>query len=100
MGKMIVMRPLSPSFVPGPYDVICGRGKFQEHFGNQVFEKEIETCFESYANATTKSEKSFVVSYIINKTRQRTPKGGFVKQNFGDWYEIGNHLAREKVGQR
>lgn len=97
---IMVMRPLSPTFAPGPYDVICGRGKFQEHLGNQVFEKEIETSFESYANATTKTEKSCVVTYIINRTRERTPTGGFVKQYFGDWYEIGNHLAREKIGQR
>ena len=46
-------------------------------------------------------EKSGIVSVIIRTVRSRSPVGGFVKldSTTGQWQEVGDHLAREKVGQ-
>ncbi len=46
-------------------------------------------------------EKSGIVSVIIRTVRSRSPVGGFVKldSTTGRWQEVGDHLAREKVGQ-
>jgi hypothetical protein len=54
---------------------------------------------EKYAQATSKYEKTSIVSDVINSVRKSSADGGFVKQEGGVWYEVGDHLAREKVGQ-
>ena len=56
---------------------------------------------ERYNAATTKQEKSRIVSDIVDTIRQASPDGGFVKLDplTGSWREVGDHLAREKVGQ-
>jgi hypothetical protein len=41
-----------------------------------------------------------IVSEIIDTIRRKSPNGGFVKQDGGKWYEVGDWAAREKVGQR
>jgi hypothetical protein len=83
-------------------DVICGRGKHCFcHPGNQKFRKLVETFLPAYAKASCKVEKSVVVSNIVDAVRRSSPNGGFVKQDevSGNWMEVGDHLAREKVGQ-
>lgn len=56
---------------------------------------------ERYAAATTKQDKSRIVSEIVDTIRKSSPDGGFVKLDplTGSWREVGDHLAREKVGQ-
>jgi hypothetical protein len=96
------MTPLSPGFVPGPHDCICGRGKKSfEHIGNQRFRAIVSRHLQKYSGATTKLEKSLLVSTIVDTVRDNSPKGGFVKfaESTGMWHEVGDHLAREKVGQ-
>jgi hypothetical protein len=39
------------------------------------------------------------VSSVVEWFRKASPNGGFVKEMNGVWYEVGDHLAREKVGQ-
>ena len=54
----------------------------------------------AYAEAETKLYKSLVVSSVVEWFRKASPNGGgFVKELNGVWYEVGDHLAREKVGQ-
>ena len=51
---------------------------------------------ESYSNATSKVQKSAIVSTIIQNIRQLSEQeGGFVKKDTttGLWYEVGDHLA-------
>jgi hypothetical protein len=83
-------------------DVICGRGKqcFQ-HPGNRKFRDIVEMFLPAYADASCKVEKSIVVSNIVDAVRTSSPNGGFVKQDevSGHWREVGDRLAREKVGQ-
>lgn len=95
------MTPLAASFQPSDRDVICARGKTaRDHPGNVWFRALIESHMEEYAQCETKLDKSFLVSNIIKLVRREAPEGGFVK-NFADgtWYEVGDRLSREKIGQ-
>lgn len=62
------------------------------------FREQIKLNLSNYANAKSKLEKSIIVSSIVNSVRDKT-KTGFVKEIDKRWYEVGDHLAREKVGQ-
>ena len=93
---------LPPSFVPGPYDVICKRGKSaKNHEGNQRYRTLIESALGQYSKADSKMKKSVIVSEIVEFVRSKSPNGGFVKQDeeTGEWYEVGTYLAREKTSQ-
>ena len=110
------MRKLSKGYEPGEYDVICGRGKRAlDHVGNIRFRDLIRTHLPEYSIAVTKTDKSMIVSAIIDTIRRLSPEGGFIKQfhhqdpsggsssstsgGKDDWYEVGDHFAREKCGQ-
>ena len=92
---------LSSSFAPGPYDVVCARGKeAHNHIGNINFRKKVAESSNDYANAESKMFKSLVVSTVVDWVRANSgPEGGFVKQIQGIWYEVGDAMAREKTGQ-
>ena len=94
-------RSFGPYFQPDPLDVICARGKraFQ-HAGNRRFRDIIDSKIEQYASATTKFEKSLIVSQVVDEVRHASPGGGFVRSEKGVWFEVGDNIAREKVGQR
>ena len=97
-----LVQPLSKDFEPGNFDVICGRGKTcYNHPGNINFRKLVETYLTQYDNARSKVAKSMVVSAIANDVRRQSPTGGFVKQDTdtGMWVEVGEYMAREKIGQ-
>lgn len=49
--------------------------------------------------AESRLYKSLVVSSIVDSIRKESPNGGFVKEIDGVFYEVGDHLAREKTGQ-
>ena len=97
------MTPLSTTFAPGPYDVICTKGrKAKTHTGNVRFQSILSQEYaQKYANADSKLSKSLLVSEIIDRVRHTSPNGGFVKQNTktGQWYEIGDANARDRVSQ-
>ena len=91
---------LGPDYQPGPFDVICARGKTAFHHpGNQRFRALIENRVEAYAAAANKFEKSVIVSQIVDEIRLASSGGGFIRSDRGVWYEVGD-AAREKVGQR
>lgn len=99
---------VGPSLVghePGPTDVICARGKRAlNHEGNRRFRQLVEDRMEDYSQASTKLEKSLLVSQIIDCVRQTQPPGGFLRESCDYnkeqcWYEVGDAVAREKVGQ-
>eukprot|EP00545_Synedropsis_sp_CCMP1620_P005709 CAMPEP_0119005700 /NCGR_PEP_ID=MMETSP1176-20130426/1877_1 /TAXON_ID=265551 /ORGANISM="Synedropsis recta cf, Strain CCMP1620" /LENGTH=240 /DNA_ID=CAMNT_0006957539 /DNA_START=165 /DNA_END=884 /DNA_ORIENTATION=+ len=95
-------RELSDIFLPGNFDVICGKGKSCfNHQGNKNFRKIVGVYLEGYAEASSKLEKSAIVTAIIQTIRTQSPEGGFIKRELttGLWSEVGDHLAREKVGQ-
>ena len=92
---------LPKDFHPGDFDVICARGKqAKNHAGNKYYRSLINQAMEQYSQAKNKYEKTLIVSSIVDEVRERSPGGGFVKQESdGFWHEVGDHLAREKVGQ-
>jgi hypothetical protein len=94
------MKPLPANFEPAPMDVICARGKqAHSHPGNRRFRLRVSMNLERYSKATTKLDKSLIVSSIVEAVRQASPEGGFIKRQGGCWFEVGDHVAREKVGQ-
>lgn len=95
-------RELPARYTPGNFDVICGKGKgCFNHEGNKHFRQIVATHLASYSEANTKLAKSAIVSSIIAIVRDLSPGGGFIKRDAerGSWHEVGDHLAREKVGQ-
>lgn len=80
--------------------VICARGKAaKDHPGNQWFRSLVEEHIQEYAVCESKLEKSFVVSKVLKRVRQASPHGGFVKSLKGKYWEVGDRLSREKIGQ-
>mmetsp|Transcript_19870 Transcript_19870/g.30101 ORF Transcript_19870/g.30101 Transcript_19870/m.30101 type:complete len:361 (-) Transcript_19870:304-1386(-) len=95
-------RHLPARYKPGKFDVICGKGKgCFNHEGNKNFRQIVADHLVPYSEANTKLAKSGIVSSIIMMVRELSPGGGFIKRDAetGSWHEVGDHLAREKVGQ-
>jgi hypothetical protein len=100
ISNNISMQSLLQDFQPGPMDVICARGnRALNHSGNKRFRALIQSRLEEYNKATSKLDKSLLVSSIVESVRQASPDGGFVKERDGQWFEVGDHMAREKIGQ-
>jgi hypothetical protein len=99
-GKARPRAPLHANFTPGPFDVICARGKQAwNHSGNKLFRSIIDQTAVKYARSTSKLQRSIIVSDVVDAIRSRG--NGFVTlcKKTGQWTESGDHLAREKVGQ-
>jgi hypothetical protein len=80
--------------------VICARGKAaKDHPGNQWFRSLVEEHIQEYSMCECKLDKSFVVSKVLKRVRQASPHGGFVKRLKGKFWEVGDRLSREKIGQ-
>ena len=111
-----IMAPLSGASQshydePGPFSVICARGKkAKNHSGNQHYRMILQQHVGRYSKASSKLEKSLVVSEIVESVRfavanckssSSNPScgGAFVKQQKdGTWLEVSDEVAREKVG--
>jgi hypothetical protein len=90
--------PLPHSYSPGPFDVICARGKHaKNHSGNLRFRQMIDKLSKSYGAVENRSQKTRVVNQIIDSIRHAN--GAFVKFENGQWNQIGTAFAREKIGQ-
>lgn len=92
--------PMPVDFRPGAYDIICGdRSKSSlNHVGNRRFKLMMQMHVEKYKNSPTKVDKSLVVISIVDAIRDLN--GHFVRRDkaSGMWHDIGDQLAREKVG--
>ncbi|GKY91747.1 hypothetical protein MPSEU_000146400 [Mayamaea pseudoterrestris] len=89
---------LPPNYVPGDWDVCCGRGKRNwNHMGNVRFRKLVQSHVQRYIQSPTRNDKTQVVICIVDFVRE---KGGhFLKQDKSNrWYDIGDAEARDKVG--
>jgi hypothetical protein len=100
------MTPLPPDFSPGPYDVLCGRGRVcKEAPGNRAYRDAILQQLQVYVAADTKLAKGTIISGIMETIRHNCYQyhgdavGGFVKCVNGLWYDVGDFLAREKTSQ-
>jgi hypothetical protein len=96
------MTPLAPGYFPGDDDVLVGRGKkCLVHTGNLYFKQIVATKLRSYLEAECRVDKTAILMEVIDQVRANSPNGGFVKQNpkTGQWFEIGDFLAKEKTAQ-
>jgi hypothetical protein len=105
LSKVDIVRSMAllpEGFVPGDSDVICGRGrKCFNHSGNERFRVIVSGYLDKYSTATSKLEKSYMLSDIVAQVRKCSPNGGFVKKcpETKRFYEVGCFLAREKTSQ-
>lgn len=58
--------------------------------GNGRFRDLVSSKLDDYSAATSKLEKSAIVTSILFAIRTRTPDGGFIKKDpaTGQWYEV------------
>jgi hypothetical protein len=87
---------LGANFQPSHSSVICGRGKENyNHAGNYRFRMVASMFVKRYSQASTKTEKSAIVSDIVTMIHQAG--GMFCKHEKGSWLKVGDHTAREKT---
>jgi hypothetical protein len=78
------------------FSVICGRGGDSfNHIGNRRFRILASMFIERYSRANSKTAKTVIVSEIIEVIHQAD--GNFCKFTKGEWVEVTDHHAREKV---
>lgn len=61
----------------------------------------VKDMIKAYKSATSKAEKGYILSVIVDKIRSNAGIGGFIKKDpkNDQWYDVGDFLAREKVSQ-
>jgi hypothetical protein len=116
--SLAAMTVLPIEFEPGPFDVICGRGRAcKDAPGNKAYRDVIMSQLQLYAKSYTKLEKGQIISDIMQQVKQQCHQyhaksnnattsqtdqitlGGFIKYSNGRWYDVGDFLAREKTSQ-
>jgi hypothetical protein len=81
--------------VPGPHDVLLGRGKpLQKHPGNLRYHHIIESFEDRYESAM-KLEKTTIAKEIVQQIKDA--EGRFLRQDNTGWVEIDDAAARYKV---
>jgi hypothetical protein len=95
-----VMAPLPEDFQPNSYSVLCGKGK--DNFsapGNCRFRITVQMFLQEYIDAKdSQTEKSIIVKKVMKILQDACPVGAFVTLKDGQWYEVDQRTAREKVG--
>ncbi|EEC44899.1 predicted protein [Phaeodactylum tricornutum CCAP 1055/1] len=83
---------------PRDNDILCGKDKtFAKHTGNRIFRSLIESNITRYTNSASKQQKMKITKDIV-ATMQVKNGARFLKQlDNGDWQEITNEAARDKV---
>ena len=111
---------LPADYTPSPVDILCGRGReCFNHEGNRRFRRMIDLSLPRYLQAETKTEKTSIVSSIVDNVRWSRSNNAvatmptvldqndnercalFIRfdRKAAQWFEIGDEAAREKVGQ-
>jgi hypothetical protein len=89
----------SGGYQPTASDVLCGRGQTNvSHDGNQRFRASIGLHLDSYLAAKNRLGKTLLVAEIVKRVRESG--GKFLKKDrkSGEWFDIGDKQACEKVG--
>jgi len=85
--------------LPRTYDVLCGKDKtYNKHAGNRVFRETIVAHQDAYAASQTKQNKMQITKNIVSSMQDQYGTR-FVKLSAetGQWEEISNQVARDKV---
>lgn len=67
--------------------------------GNKAFKRIIAGSLEAYSKATSKLDKSLMVSAIIDQIRSASPRGGFVRFERGQWVEVGKTMWQGRIAR-
>jgi hypothetical protein len=95
--KKLRKMPLGVDYYPGEYAVLCGRGKVcSMSTGNRYLKALVDHYLSPYSNASNKTEKSRIVTGIIDAIHA-LPGGTFIRFQQGQWWEVDDAFAREKV---
>lgn len=91
---------LPANYRPTDFDVTCGRGKGSYNRpGNKRFRAIVQQYVPDYTMAKTKFDKTSLMLRIIDTVKaQDNGTARFVSCKKGQWYEITEDKAREKVG--
>jgi hypothetical protein len=93
-------RVLPINFSPHPYSVICGRGVRTDTPGNRYLQSIAVRYMMMYSQqAHSKTEKSSIVSHILEMVRGVCPdgRGAFIRTENNRWIELNELDAREKI---
>ena len=89
---------LPEDWEPTPHSVVIGRGKSRtNNEGNQKLQSICQTYLEKYSNATSKLEKTTMVSRIVETVQDACPKGAFVKFVKGRYWEVDDHCGKSSL---
>lgn len=63
--------------------------------GNQRLRRIVESYVERYSAATSRQDKSDILSAIVDEVRQASPSGGFIKQDPASerWFEVSHAFS-------
>lgn len=92
-------RPVA--IIPHENDILMGRGgKNNQHVGNERLRVIAQERRESYV-LSDKQGKFYISRAIVVEIRRLDPPGRFLKRNdrTGEWEDVGDDKAREKVSQ-
>jgi hypothetical protein len=87
-------------FSPHPFSVICGRGKVRSYTsGNRYLETVAGRYLLEYSQAHMKTQKSSIVSHILEIMRNVCPdgRGSFIRKEKNRWIELSELDARDKI---
>jgi hypothetical protein len=94
-----IRHALGADFKPNDYTVLCGRGSlYSEASGNKYLKHLVQQAVPAYADTPSRTGKSGIVTTILHTIRQASPKAAFVKFEDGEWREVDDSVAREKIG--
>jgi hypothetical protein len=94
-----IRQALGADFKPNDYTVLCGRGSlYSEASGNKYLKHLVQQAVSAYADTPSRTGKSGIVTTILHTIRQASPKAAFVKFEDGEWREVDDSVAREKIG--
>lgn len=90
---------LPDDFLPGKWDVLCGRGtSYRNHWGNRQLRAFVNQHLDQYISAETRIDKTNIVNSITESIRETNCRFVHYDESVQHWYEIGDQLAREKIG--
>ena len=70
-----------------------------KHPGNVRLRETVTGCYlKRYIECSSKFEKSLIVTEIVQKVKEKSHVGAFVRKIGDSWYKGTEQLAREKVG--
>ena len=88
----------SDPVVTSEHDVICARGlAAKNHAGNKRLRQLVQINLRAYSLTNTRQDKSKIVTDILDYIKGKG--GDFVRLVDGKYQSVGDHLAREKIGQ-